>query len=83
MAQKAVWLNTGLCLFKYCKSSVKPPPPGGVYLFQAHFRVAYLRGDLFNFEKTMVLALHKELEYNVKKLNKKVGGHAAKDQNQI
>ena len=45
-------------------------------------------GDLpvFNLEikKTMVSVLHKELEYKVVKLeNKKVGGDAAKDQNQI
>jgi len=59
-------------------------PPRGAYLFQAHLRRAYLRGGLFNLEKAMVLVLHKELEYKVKKLNyKKVGGHAAKDQNQI
>ena len=32
----------------------------------------------------MVSVLQKELEYSVEKLkNKKVGGHAAKDQNQI
>ena len=32
----------------------------------------------------MVEVLHKELEYKVQKLKyKKVGGHAAKDQNQI
>ena len=32
----------------------------------------------------MVSVLHKELEYKVEKLkNKKVGGHAAEDQNQI
>ena len=32
----------------------------------------------------MVSVLHKELGYKVEKLkNKKVGGHAAKDQNQI
>ena len=32
----------------------------------------------------MVSVLHKELEYKVGKLkNKKVGGHAAEDQNQI
>ena len=32
----------------------------------------------------MVSVLHKELEYKVKKLKyKKIGGHAAKDQNQI
>ena len=42
------------------------------------------RRGLFNLEKTMVSVLHKELGYKVEKLkNKKVGGHAAKDQNQI
>ena len=40
------------------------------------------RGALFNLEKTMVSVLHKELEYKVEKLKKKkVGGHAAEDQN--
>ena len=35
-------------------------------------------------EKTLVSVLHKELEYRVGKLkNKRVGGHAAEDQNQI
>ena len=67
-----------------CKSSVKPRGP---YLFQAHLRGAYLRGPgggLFNLETTMVSVLHKELEYTVEKLkNKKVGGHAPEDQNQI
>ena len=39
---------------------------------------------LFNLGKKMVSDLHKELEYQVEKLNnKKVGGHAAEDQNQI
>ena len=42
------------------------------------------RRGLFNLEKTMVSVLHKELGYKVEKLkNKNVGGHAAKDQNQI
>ena len=41
-------------------------------------------GGLFNLVKMMVLVLHKELEYKVEKLKyKKVGGHAAGDQNQI
>ena len=41
-------------------------------------------GGVFNLEETMVSVLHKELEYKVKKLKyKKVGGHAAEDQNQI
>ena len=45
---------------------------------------SYLRGGLFNLEKTIVTVLHKELEYKVKKLKyKKVGGRAAEDQNQI
>ena len=35
-------------------------------------------GGLFNLGKKMVSDLHKELEYQVEKLNnKKVGGHAA------
>ena len=41
-------------------------------------------GDLFNLEKTMASVLHKELEQKVEKLkNKRDGGHAAEDQNQI
>ena len=41
-------------------------------------------GGLFNLEKAVASVLHKELEYKVEKLkNKKVGGHAAEDQNQI
>ena len=37
---------------------------------------------LFNLEKTMVSVLKKKLEYKVEKLKKKkVGGHAAEDQN--
>ena len=41
-------------------------------------------GGLFNFEKAMVSVLLKELGYKMEKLKyKKVGGHAAKDQNQI
>ena len=41
-------------------------------------------GGLFNLEKTMVSVLHEELEYKaVKLMNKKVGGHASEDQNQI
>ena len=47
---------------------------------------AYWKGGrgVINLEKTLVSILHKELEYKVEKLeNKKVGGQAAKDQNQI
>ena len=41
-------------------------------------------GALINLEKMLVSILHKELEYKVEKFkNKKVGGHAAKDQDQI
>ena len=55
---------------------ISSPFEGGGCLFE--------RGGLFNLEKTMVSVLHKELEYKVKKLeNKKVGGHAAEDQNKI
>ena len=47
-------------------------------------RGLFEKGGLFNEEKTMVSVLHKELEYKVKKLKyRKVGGHAAEDQNQI
>ena len=47
-----------------------PPPPRG--------------GRLFNLEKMMVSVFHKDLEYKVDKLKyKMVGGHAAKDENQI
>ena len=43
-----------------------------------------LDGGLFDLEKTMVSVLHEELEYKVIKLRyKKLGGHAAEDQNQI
>ena len=41
-------------------------------------------GRLLNLEKMMVSVFHKDLEYKVDKLKyKMVGGHAAKDQNQI
>ena len=41
-------------------------------------------GQVFNLEKTMVSVLHRELEYKAVELKyKKVGSHAAKDQNQI
>ena len=41
-------------------------------------------GALMNLEKMLVSILHKELEYKVEKFKiKKVGGHAAKDQDQI
>ena len=67
----------------YCKF----PPLSllGADLFQAHLTGGLIETwGLFNLEKTMVSVLHKHLKYKVEKLkNKKVGGHAAKDQNQI
>ena len=73
-----------MCLM-YHKSSIQPPQ--GLIYFMPFFHVTafYLRGgSLFNVEKTMVSLLHKELEYKVEKLKyEKVGGHAARDQNQI
>ena len=67
-----------------------------LYLFQGHLRGGGglnrdrrliwegEGGVINNLEKMLVSILHKELEYKVEKLeNKKVGGHAAKDQNQI
>ena len=67
----------------YRKSSIKPPR--GLIYFKPIWGGGHKRkGGLFNLEKTMVSVLHKELEYKVEKLkNKKVGGHAAEDQNQI
>ena len=41
-------------------------------------------GRLLNLEKMMVSVFHKDLEYKVDKLKyKMVGGHAARDENQI
>ena len=79
-----------VCCFKTHISSFKPHTvnpllaPWGAYLFQAHFGL-FDGGCLFNLEKTIVWALlYKELEYKVEKLKyKKVGCHAAEDQNQI
>ena len=76
----------------YRKSSIKPPR--GAYLFQVHLwgvgggliEAGDLleMGGLFNLEKSVASVLHKELEQKVEKLkNKKDGGHAAEDQNQI
>ena len=59
--------------------------PRGAYSSQAHWKRGLIETvGLFNLETTMVSVLHKELEYKVEKLKyKKVGGHAAEDQNQI
>ena len=43
--------------------------PLGAYLFQTHLRGSLIEtGGLFNFEKTKVSVLHKQLEYKVEKL---------------
>ena len=64
---------------RYCKSSIKPPV-GLINFILGPFEG---EGGLFNLE-TMASVLHKELEYKVNKLKyKKVGGHAAQDQNKI
>ena len=77
----------------YRTSSIKPPPPGGGGLI--YFKpicgglnrdegLFEKEGGLINLEKMTVSVLRKELEYKVEKLKyKKVGGHAAEDQNQI
>ena len=45
---------------------------------------SFERGGLFDLENKMVSVLHKELKYKVEKFkNKKFGGFAAEDQNQI
>ena len=79
----------------YRKSSIKPlgGGGGGVFFFKlicggggGLIEAGDLleMGDLFNLEKTMASVLHKELEQKVEKLkNKRDGGHAAEDQNQI
>ena len=68
---------------------------GGLSIFQAHLRGEggvnrdigglFERDSLFNFEKTIVSVLYKELEYKLEKLKKKKlgGDHAVEDQNQF
>ena len=66
----------------YRKSSIKSR--GGLFISSPFEGELNRDGGLFNLETTMVSVLHKELEYKVEKLKyKKVGGHAAEDQNQI
>ena len=79
-ADSDIPIKTAICCLKSPPSlsvrgpSTKPAGGGGLYL----------DGGLFDLEKTMVSVLHKELEYKVIKLRyKKLGGHAAEDQNQI
>ena len=68
---------------EYRKFSIKFPREA--YLFQAHLREGLIEtGGLFNLEKAVVSVLQKELGNKGEKLKyKKVGGHAADDQNQI
>ena len=87
----------GHCNHAYFSRTVNPLiTPRGAYLFQARLRDGggggvfnrdwgvILEGSLFNLEKTMVSVHQKELEYKVEKLkHKKVGGHAAEDQNEV
>ena len=59
-------------LYLYCKSSITSPPGGGALFTSKTFdggRGGGLNwdGDLFNLAKTMVLILHKELEYKMAK----------------
>ena len=63
------------------KSSIKPPPGGGggwAYFFQTHLG----GGNLFNFAKTMVSILHKELDKKWKR-SLDLGGQPAEDQKLI
>ena len=87
-SQTVTKLNPGLYLTlnpAYC-DTVNPllSPPRGLFILSP-FEVGGGGGDLieteglFNLETTMVLVLHKELEYK----EQDVFGHAAEDQNQI
>jgi len=71
---------------KYFRNTINSllSPPGGLFSSSPFERGLNRDGGVFNLEKMMVSVVHKELEYKVEKLKyKKVGGHAAKDQNQI
>ena len=73
-------------ILKYRKFSIKFPREA--YLFQAHLRKGLIetggREGLFNLEKAIVSVLQKELGNKGEKLKyKKVGSHAADDQNQV
>ena len=59
-------------LYLYCKSSITSPPGGGGLIYLKNiwrWEGGGLNwdGDLFNLAKTMVLILHKELEYKMAK----------------
>ena len=60
-------------LYLYCKSSITSPPGGGGGLIYLKNIWRWEGGglnwdeDLFNLAKTMVLILHKELEYKMAK----------------
>ena len=71
---RRLWID-----LEYHETNIKEPL-GGLFISRP-FEGG--RG-FFHLEKTMVSVLHKELEYKVENLKyKKVGGHAAADQNQI
>ena len=75
--------------YLYRKSSITSPPGGGGLFTSNTFDGGRGGGlnrvrDLFNLAKTMVLILHKELEYKMAKAQvQEVGDHAAEDQKQI
>ena len=57
----------------YRKSSIKPSPPGGLFISCSFDGGGGLieTGALFNLETTMVSVLHTELQYKVEKLKYK------------
>ena len=75
-ASMAIWRNNVSSLLR---------PWGGLFISNLFEGGLNRDGGLFNLEKMMVPVLHKEfIEYKVEKLkNKRVGGHADEDQNQI
>ena len=92
MGRKAVYRQGWEVIFitvheGYRKSSINPPPGGGLFISNPFEGGGGLigNGGLFNLEKVMVSVLHKELQYNTicKKLKYKVGDHAAEDHNEI
>ena len=53
----------------YCKSSINPPPPGGLFIsgpFEGEGGWGLIEtGGLFNSQMAIISVLHKELEYKV------------------
>ena len=64
------------------KSSIKPPPGGGGGGGGFFFKNQLGGGNLFNFAKTMVSILHKELDKKWKR-SLDLGGQPAEDQKLI